>query len=168
MDIYMSSTSHIDVLSRKVCGILVHLSRVKDHFDNDTRVQVVQSLVLSVINYCIKVWGATYTTHLEKVQKLQNFAARVAISGVRKYDHITPALKQLEWIRIKDRYTYEICIFVYKILNNEYPNWLYNFSTVGKNRNIVTRQNADIQINNFRTELGARAMSIRGPSCWIG
>lgn len=166
MDSYMTFGAHIDWLSRKISGILMCLNRVKDHFDDATRVQIVQTLALSVINYCIKIWGTTSNMYLEKVQKLQNFAARVAIQGIRKYDHITPTLQHLKWLRIKDRYTYEVCVFMFGTLKNKYPHWLYCFPNVGNNRETLTRQNVDLYINRFRTDIGARSIVIRGPSCW--
>ena len=166
MDKYMTFNVHIDELSKKVSGILIYLNRMKNYFDNKTRVQIVESLVLSVINYCIKIWGGTNNTQLERVQKLQNFAARVAVIGIGKYDHITPTLKQLKWVRIKENYIYEVCVFVFKVLKGEYHNWLYSFPSVGHLRSASTRQNNELYINNFRTDLGSRSMEIRGPSCW--
>ncbi len=38
------------------------------------------------------------------VQKLQNFATRVAVSGIKKYDHISPAYRELEWFKIKHKH----------------------------------------------------------------
>ena len=90
----MNFESHIDEIYKKVMGTLIYLNRVKDSFEPSTRKLVVQSLAMSFINYCLKVWGATSNTQLQRVQKLQNFAARVAIGNVRKYDHITPHLKK--------------------------------------------------------------------------
>ncbi|KAK7073296.1 hypothetical protein SK128_022737 [Halocaridina rubra] len=37
---------------------------------------------MSLINYCLKVWGCTNKTQLQRIQKLQNFAARVAVCNV--------------------------------------------------------------------------------------
>ncbi|KAK7084119.1 hypothetical protein SK128_004710 [Halocaridina rubra] len=36
---------------------------------------------MSLINYCLKVWGCTNKTQLQRIQKLQNFAARVAVGN---------------------------------------------------------------------------------------
>ena len=166
MDRFMSFSPHIDAISRKVSGILMYLNKIKDYFDDETRVLVVQSLVSSVINYCIKIWGTTSSMYIEKVQKLQNFAARVAVQGVRKYDHITPTLEKLKWIRIKERYSYEVCLFIFKILRKQYPSWLYCFPKVGNNRNASTRQNEDLFVRKYRTYLGSRSMTVKGPSCW--
>ena len=166
MDRYMTYGSHIDELSRKASGILMYLNRIKDYFDNETRALIVQSLVLSIINYCIKIWGKTSNFYLEKAQKLQNFAARVAVVGVKKHDHITPTLQRLKWMKIIDKCSYEVCIFVFRILQKEYPSWLYSFPNVYNYRDTSTRQDGDLYIDNYRTDLGSRTMMIRGPSLW--
>jgi len=72
-DQYMLFDSYIDEMSRKVNGILLYLNRIGDCFKRSTRIMVVQSLVLSIVNYCSRVWGATNKTQIERVQKLQNF-----------------------------------------------------------------------------------------------
>ena len=166
MDKHMTYSIHIDEISRKVSGILMYLSRIKDNFEDSTRIMIIQSLVLSVINYGIKLWGATSDLYLNKAQKLVNFAARVAVVGVRKYDHISPTLQQLQWLKIKDKYTYEVCLFVFKVLKKEYPSWLYEFPNVGSVRDASTRQNDNLQVIKSRTELGSRSMQIKSPSNW--
>ena len=166
MDKHMTYSIHIDEISSKVSGILMYLSRIKDNFEDSTRIMIVQSLVLSVINYAIKLWGATSDLYLNKAQKLVNFAARVAVVGVRKYDHISPTLQQLQWLKIKDKYTYEVCLFVFKVLKKEYPSWLYEFPNVGSLRDASTRQNDNLQVIKSRTELGSRSMQIKSPSNW--
>ena len=129
MDKHMTFNIHIDEISRKVSGILMYLNRIKDNFEDSTRVMIIQSLVLSVINYGIKLWGATNDLYLNKAQKLMNFAARVAVVGVRKHDHISPTLQQLQWLKIKDKYTYEVCLFAFKVLEKEHPTGYTSFQT---------------------------------------
>ena len=90
MDSCMTFSTHVDELRRKTIGTLLYLNRVSDKLDNDCRVIVVQSLVMGVLNYCLKVWGSANKTQMKKVKKLQNFAARIAIGGARKHDHVTP------------------------------------------------------------------------------
>ncbi len=47
---------------------------------------LVQILELSLINYDMAAWGTTNKTSLKKAQKLQNFAAMVAVGGRRRPD----------------------------------------------------------------------------------
>lgn len=52
------------------------------------------SLVLSLINYCIRIWGATNAKLIHKVKKLQNLAATVTVDGMEKYDHVSPVFRE--------------------------------------------------------------------------
>ena len=76
--------THINHISSKISGILRYLSRIKESFNKESCVIVVQSLVLSIINYCFKVWGVTTQQQIERVQKFENFAAKVASGAARK------------------------------------------------------------------------------------
>ena len=62
---------------------------------------VIKGLVFSKMFYCSSVWSNTSTTNINKLQAIQNFAARI-VTRSRKFDHITPILKQLRWIPVKD------------------------------------------------------------------
>ncbi len=62
------------------------------------------------INYGITIWSTTNTMQLKRVKKLQNFAAKVAISGASKFDHATPIFKKLQWLSIRQKVIYEQCL----------------------------------------------------------
>jgi len=166
MDQYMLFNVHIDEMHRKVIGTLLYLNRIADCFEKSTRIVVVQSLVLSIINYCSRVWGVTNTTQIKRVQKLQNFAAKVAVGGLRKYDHVSPAFKELEWLRIENQCFYDMCIFVFKILNNQFPEFLFDVLTVREVRGMMTRQSNDLYVPRTNTVTGAKMLTVRGPQIW--
>ncbi len=69
--------THIHQLTKKVTGILMFINRVKDLLNNYTRLIVIHTLVLSVINYGLKIWGNTVATIMKQLHKLKNFAANV-------------------------------------------------------------------------------------------
>ena len=166
MDQYMLYDHHISVISRKANGILLFLNRIQDKFDRVSRVIIVQSLALSILNYCCKVWGTTTGEQLDRVQKIQNFAAKVAYGGARKYDHVTPILKELQWMDVKSKITFDICTFTYKVINHMLPDWLFKFPTVGDIQPRLTRQFNDLAVKRTSIELGTRAISVRGPKDW--
>ena len=43
--------------------------------------------------------ASTTKKNIARLQKVQNFAARI-VTGARKYDHITPMLKELYWLTV--------------------------------------------------------------------
>lgn len=62
---------HVTEISKKVSGMLMYISRFQDMLSREARLIVVQTLVLSHLNYGMTVWGTTNITQLNRVQKLQ-------------------------------------------------------------------------------------------------
>ena len=147
-------------------GLLIYINRIKENFEKDSRITIVESLVLSLINYCCKIWGAANKTLLQKVQKVQNFAARVADGAARKYDHVSPIFNALKWMKIENIYVYSICIFVYKVLNDKLPPWFISLPTVDQLTVVRTRQANDLFTPRTTTDVGSRAILVRGPTLW--
>ena len=102
-DNFMTFDRHIDETSKKAMGILMFLNRLKNKLTPEVRCTIVQSLVLSHINYCIKVWGTTGITQIQRMQKIMNFAAKIAVGNGRKYDRATPFIQKLQWLKVKER-----------------------------------------------------------------
>lgn len=165
-DRYMRFDIHIEELEKKVIGILMYINRISVNFDKRIRKMIVQSLVLSIINYCITIWGGTNKTFLHIVQKLQNFAAKIVIGGMGKYDHVTPIMKELKWLTIENKYVLEKCTTVYKAVNGLYPEWYLKFSTVRENTSTITRQENKLFVPRNRTDTGARTTTICGAKLW--
>ena len=63
------------------------------------------------------------STQLDRVQQLQNWAARLVFQVSR--DHPSqPLLNSLHWLPLKQRIIFKLLLFVYKILNNQAPKYL--------------------------------------------
>ena len=168
MDSCLTFNYHIDELLKKVTGTLIFLNRVWDRFQPECRVMAVQALILSVLNYCLPVWGSTSKTQINRAQKVLNFAARIAIGGVRKYDHVSPIFEKLKWLKIKTRFMYSICLLIFKSINNIIPEWVFSLSTIRENREnrVNTRHQNNLFIPRVTTDTGARNIMILGPKLW--
>ena len=166
IDRYLTFEKHIDEVCRKTMGTLVYLNRVKENFDQDTRVTVVQTLVLSVINYCTLIWGSASVTQIKRLQKLQNFAAKIALGNGRKYDRATPYVNKLNWMKISNKSIYDCCVFVYKMLNNELSQSLCPINRVEEVNPRNTRQRQNLIVPRTNTMSGDRNLAVRGPKLW--
>ncbi len=93
----MTFDAHVSYISRKVFYTIVYINRIKDNFSRKARLTLIQSLVLSIMNYGIKIWSTANTTLMNQVEKLQNFAAKVALGGGVRRDHATPYLKEYKY-----------------------------------------------------------------------
>jgi hypothetical protein len=56
-------------------------------------------------------------------QSVLNAAARLVLSA-RKYDHITPLLRELHWLRVPERITFKLAVLVYRCLHGQAPRYL--------------------------------------------
>ncbi len=166
LDRYMTFDVHVNELNKKVVGTLMHVYRISLNFERVIRTIVVQSLVLSLVNYCIRIWGTTNATLLNNVQKLQNFAAKVAVGGARKYDHVSPIIKELRWLKIKEKHAFDTCTSMFKTVHGSYPEWLLSFKTVNEVTGSITRQHNDPYVPRTRTGTGARSLAVTGPKLW--
>ena len=161
--------THITELIKKALRIIMFVNRIKDNFNKSTRIIVVQSLVMSIINYGISIWGAANKTQVERVQKIQNFAAKVALGGAAKSDHVTPFLRKLKWLKINYQYEYEILTVTYRKIKHDLPDWLLPLACVGESRchHVNTRQTQHLQhVPLCNTCLATKSFQVTAPSLW--
>jgi len=64
---------------------------------------------------------------VQRLQAVQNAAARL-VSGTRRSEHITPVLRQLHWLPVRQRIEFQMAVLVYKALNGLSPQYLVNSS----------------------------------------
>ncbi len=82
--------------------------------------KLVHAFMSSRLDYCNALLGGCPDSLINKLQIVQNAAAKVLTSS-RKYDHITPILLSLHWLPIKFRISYKILLLAYKALNGYLP-----------------------------------------------
>ncbi len=144
----------------------MHIYRISLNFEKRTRIIVVQSLVLSISNYCIRVWGTTNATLLSNVQKPQNFTAKLAVGGARKCYHVSPIIKEVKWLKIKEKHVFDTCTVMFNTMNCSYPEWLLSIKTVNEATGSITRQNNNLYVPRTRTDSGARSLAVLEPKLW--
>ena len=68
---------HINTISKKISAGLAILKRVSHFIPFDTKVNKYNTLVMPYFNYCSAVWGNINKGLADKLQKMQNRAARI-------------------------------------------------------------------------------------------
>ena len=100
------------------------------------------------------------------MQKIQNFAAKVAVGRGRKFDHATPFIRKLGWLKIDEQVNYDAIMFIYKILNQELPTSIINLTRVSEIRGRDTRQVDNLVVPHTRTKIADKSIAVRGPMLW--
>ena len=120
LDPLLTYDKHIQALPSSCISKLGQIGRVKHNFDQPTLATIIDTLVMSKINYCSTVWSDTLDSNIKKIQLIQNCAARL-ITGVPKYDYISQTLKVLGWLPIKEHLLYRDALLTFKCMNYEAP-----------------------------------------------
>ncbi len=77
---------------------------------------LIHAFMSSRLDYCNALFGGCSARLINKLQVVQNAAARV-LTRTRKYDHISPVLSTLHWLPIKHCIDLKILLITYKALN---------------------------------------------------
>ena len=76
---------------------------------------IINALVISKLNFCCSLFYGIPTSQIKKLQKVQNFAARV-ITKSNRFQPATPILQQLRWLPIKNFIDYRILTITYQTI----------------------------------------------------
>ena len=96
LDSHLTYDCHISNVVSSCMAKPCQINRVKNSFDGRTLEQLISSIVLKML-YCSTVWSNTSTTNIKKLQLVQNFACKI-VTKTRKFDHVTPLLRELNWL----------------------------------------------------------------------
>ena len=86
------------------------------------------SFILSKMDYCNAILTGLPASILAPLQRVMHAAARV-IYDLKPYDHITPTLKALHWLPVKQRIEFKLCLLVHLVINKRTPVYLQNLLT---------------------------------------
>ena len=140
----------------------------KHVFDKRTLKLVINALVFSRLFYCSSVWSNTAKKNVDKLQLVQNFAARI-VANKRKYEHVTPILRSLNWLPVRDQLYFRDAVLAFKCMSGLAPVFLSDKlitrSTVSK-RELETRNSQMLNIPLFRTATGQKTFYYRTVNIW--
>ena len=78
----------------------------------DTSVVIANALVSSRLDYCNSLFRSLSSRNATRLQYVQNALARF-VTGASKYTHITPTLRTLHWLPVRQRIIFKTLVLVY-------------------------------------------------------
>ena len=128
---------------------------------------LVHAFVTSKLDNCNSLLAELPQYLLDRVQWVQNAAARF-FSCTRKYDRITPVLRELHWLPVKQRIIFKILLFTYKTLTALAPQYISDFLAQYKPpRALRSSDKKLLQVPHFKLKTyGARSFSYIAPYLW--
>ena len=81
------------------------------------------ALVQARIGSCNSVFVNLPASTIAPLQRVQNTATRLVL-GLKRRAHITPALKKLHWLPVRQRITFNIATLVHRVQHQDCPPYL--------------------------------------------
>ena len=123
IDAQLSWSKHVDEISKKVSSAIGALKRVRPFIPTDVAAQIYNALILPHFDYCSPVWDGLSGCLSDKLQKLQNRAARVITQS--PFDTSSNLLlTMLKWEKLSLRRKKQKALIMYKTLNELAPDYL--------------------------------------------
>ena len=123
LDKNVTLTYHINESFRKATNAIRSTGRIRKYLTNENLKLLVNALVISRLDYCNSIHYGLPKRELDKLQRVQNTAARL-ITGTKQYDHIKPALQKLHWLPVESRIIFKVILITFKILHGLSPAYL--------------------------------------------
>jgi len=116
----MDMEQHVNMVCRSAYFQLRNIGRIRPYLTVQATKSIINCLVTSRLDYCNSLQYMVPHSVLNKLQRVQNSAARI-ICRTSRFDHITPVLKELHWLPINCRIEHKILTLTYKALHDLSP-----------------------------------------------
>ena len=125
--VIFDSSLNMDSQIGKVCQssyfLLRIICRIRSHLTLTATRQIIQSLVISRLDFCNALHQGLPQYHLDRLQRVQNSAARL-ITCVRRHEHISEVRMQLHWSPVKQSVCYKVLWLTFLAAHAKAPEYL--------------------------------------------
>ena len=166
----LSWDEHILQLCKNMNYYLHVLRRLNKIFPKQLLLKVYKSYIQSKLDYGLSIWWCTTEGNLDRVQRIQNFCARIICN---KYGYINTRgidlVKSLKLQAIRERRDYFVCVLMFKCIHGLAPHYLSNDVTMVVDiHGYDTRssENMDLYVPRYIKELCKRSFLYTGSMLW--
>ncbi len=155
--------SHNDEISKKVSAVISALKRIGCYISQDTVARVYQGLIEPYFSYCAPVWDGIGSKLSDKLQKLQNRAARVITRSSYDASSIALYLKNLHgWNNLYTNRKMQKAILMYKVMKNLTPMYLQELFVTRVSHYRLRDSEGKLSLPKPRTDYLKRSFSSSG------
>lgn len=168
IDSQLTLSAHVTALCQSGYYHLRQLRPAVRSLSTDAAKTLVQAFITCRLDYCNSLMYGITDSLVRKVQSVQNAAARL-VSGARRCDRITPVLRELHWLPVRQRIRFKVGCLMYKSLSGQAPQYLADdVQLVADSGRRLLRSANDrtCVVPRTNTSFGDRSFSAAGPRVW--
>ena len=125
----LSMEKHVTNICRSAYIEIRRINNIRHYLTTDATKTLLCAFVLSKLDYCNSLLSGSPKHLLDKLQKVQNSAARLVFKAL-KHKHIKPLLQKLHWLPVVSRIQYKVATLCYNSSTESYPVYLSELLTV--------------------------------------
>jgi hypothetical protein len=165
-----SSLSFRTFIQRTAATATYHirsLVAIRDHLPREYTSRLCSSLIINRLDYCNSILAGLPKCSLRPLELAMNMAARLVCKAKRSC-HVTPLLKQLQWLPIQNRIQQKILTLTFKARNGLAPSYLSElFHSYEPTRVLRSCDSSSLTIPRFKLKtVGDRSLCSVGPRMW--
>ena len=123
IDKHLSFTSQINNVCKSAFYALNNIRKICKYLDSHSTERLIHAFISSRIDNCNSLFCGLPVAKSEKLQRVQNAAARL-VTGSKRTEHITPTVRNLHWLPVEQRMKFKTALLVYKTLNGMSPSYI--------------------------------------------
>lgn len=166
LDAQMNMRCHINNTIRACYCQLRAISQIRKFLSTEAAETLCHAFITSRIDNLNSLLYKIPKYQRQKIQRVQNSAARVTMK-IRKTENITPVLKKLHWLPVKQRIEYKILLLVFKCRIQVAPSYLMDMIKPYQPARSLRSSDQDLLVESRSAKVyGERAFSVCGPKLW--
>ena len=132
---------------------------------------LVYVFIASLIDYCNALLYCITDGVIRRLQSVLHAAARL-MTGIRRYEHITPTLRDtLHWLPISRRITFKMALMMFDCSRGRCPKYFGDVytpvDTVAARSRLRSADHGDLIVPRVRsTRFDSRSLRVCGPTIW--
>ena len=168
LDETLSMDAHVKYLCRILFCQLRRIGKIRSFLSTDAANKLAVSLILSRLDYCNSLLAGLPDNKLNKLQRIQNHAARLVLRK-SKHESATTLLRTLHWLPVKARNQYKIaCLCFQCIYQNSMPPYISDhLHPYCPSRTLRSLDTSLLTVPRFSLEtFRKKSFSVFGPTVW--
>ena len=159
-DSYLTLDTHVNQIVSQSFYHLKNISKIRRYLSDSDAQRLVHAFVSSKLDYCNAILLGITSTSLKKIQRVQNYAAKLACNSTQRRNSIDVILHELHWLSIKERIIFKLLLLTHKFFVGDAP-WFFCDLLLVKDDDERL-----LYVKFVKTAAGKRTFAFTAPRLW--